>query len=221
MIAAAAAKDVEAGKETDDVGGTWLHGFVLPVAETELPESPFPITLTDRFGATRSKDTRRGGEYGFAIVPPGKYWLCVDIDGGVAQTTLDIESSESERRLDLQLVTARDVLIEVVNQGGEMIPALDALVVATREWPGEWIDVLCNPPSTRFGIGNWSSNLQPETNYPAPVFGRLRLSTSDAVLVSLVHQQRVVATQRLEFGQQRMRFVLDPESKLLQPSSLK
>ena len=51
MIAAEAPKDVEAGAETDDVGGTWLHGFVLPVAETDDSTSVSATGMSGSAGA--------------------------------------------------------------------------------------------------------------------------------------------------------------------------
>lgn len=74
---------------------------------------------------------------------------------------------------------------------------------------------------TRYGAGSWTRSIHPTAKYPPEIYGRMRLSMPSPVFVSIVHQQRVVATQEIGPGQDRVRFVLDPRSKLLQPGAVR
>ena len=198
-----------------------LYGLVLPPSDAEVVEVPATVGITDRFGERRSCDVGLDGEYEFSKLSTGRYWIFAQSSiSGEVRSVIDIDAAAGDRQLDLRLERPLDILVEVVDRGGFPIKGVALIAVATIEAPGDWLDLVPGIPSTNFGIGVWTENGNADAIYPSPVYGRVRMSVPPPVFISVVHVQRVIATQRIEPGEKSVRFVLDTQSKLLQKGSL-
>jgi len=193
-----------------------LSGFVLPAPGTESDPSSTWVSLTDRLGKSRRSKVNSEGDYSFLHVEPGRFWIRAESDlGGMARRVIDLDLAAGDRRLDLQLGSSLDITIEVVDLVGRPIRSSHLFAVATSEEPGDWL------ADDTHAKQSWQSNDFGATSSPAPVLGRVRLAIRPPIFVSLVNYQRVIASQRVEPGQTKVRFVLDPTAPELQNGRLR
>ncbi len=202
--------------------GILLHGFVRPVVGSDKLTLPVHLKLTDHLGAARETDAGADGAYSFEGLSTGRHWLFAQAtSGGKARTTVDLNAASAERRLDIQLMPELDILVSVVDAAGNPIPKLPLIAVATLEAPGEWLDEISGSSNNRFGFGEWKAEAHTDEFDVPEVIGRIRLVMPPPLFVSLLRQQRVVATQRVAAEQRSVRFVLDPANSLLGKSALR
>jgi len=219
--ASAGAQSAATTIEPSAVTRVMLYGFVLPVRRGHELDLPVVLRLTDRWGESRSCDVGPDGAYSFPNYLPGRYWLrAEDSAGGALRSVIDLDAAEGERRMDVQLVAEHEIQVEVVDDAGESLVDSVSCAVATLEPPGDWC-VFPGGLNGRFGVGSWSQNGRARKQLPSAVLGRIRLEVPSPVFVSLLNHERVVATQRVELGQTRVRFVLDAGSALLQQGSIR
>ena len=198
-----------------------LFGFVLPAAGSELPDPLAVVHLIDRYGEQRRCESGQDGAYSFSDIPSGRYWIVAGAQrGGQMRLVIDLDAAVGDRRLDLQLEREHEVQVEVVDGAGEPIRDVFLTAVATREAPGDWCEVY-GSANNPFGVGAWAHNGFAGRSFPRTVLGCVRLQLPPPLFVSVLHNQRVVATQRVELGQEIVRFVLDRGSPLLQKGRLK
>lgn len=199
-----------------------LYGFVRPVVGSDKLALPVHLKLTDQLGEVRETDAGADGAYSFEGLSTGRHWLFAQAtSGGKARTTVDLNAASAERRLDIQLTPELDILVSVVDSAGNPIPKLPLIAVATLEAPGEWLDEISGSSNNRFGFGDWKAEAHTEEFDVPEVIGRIRLVMPPPLFVSLLQQQRVVATQRVAAEQRSVRFVLDPANSLLGKSTLR
>ena len=199
-----------------------LYGFVLPCEGADDIGPPVSVAATDRFGVLRRSDVGAEGEYSFANLTSGRYWLrAQSMSAGEVRLVVDLDAAAGDRRVDLRLEPPLEVIVEVVDTLGAPFRGAPVLGVATSEPPGPWFDEVRGSWNNTFGVGSWADDGFGGVRLPAPAIGRIRLLTPPPVFVSLVHYQCVLGTQRVEAGGSRVRFVLDPASRLLQQGRLR
>ncbi|HTF89055.1 MAG TPA: sigma-70 family RNA polymerase sigma factor [Planctomycetota bacterium] len=197
-----------------------LYGFAFPLPGTEFSEELKTVRMTDRLGKERRSNIGGKGEYSFPLVVSGRYWIYLGSQGeGEARCVIDVDAAGGDRRLDLQMENPKEILVEVVDGAGQPHLTTVTFAVATSQPPGEWIDEVAG--NETYGFGAWTHAGQQGARYPAPVIGCLRLTKPPPMFVSLMNNQRVVATQHVEAGQTRVRFLIDPQAKSLQKGSLR
>lgn len=202
--------------------GPRLYGFVLPIVGKHRIDRPVTVGLTDPSSKKQFVEVGPDGAYSFTIEATGHYWVVAEsIVAGEVRRGIDFDVTAGDRRLDLQLELPLEIQLQVVDRAGEPIRGVELLAVATSEPPGEWLDVLIGGSSTTFDVGVWTAGGDSEGPDSLPIYSRVRLFMPPPVFISIVHAQRVVATQRVEVGQASVRFVLDSQAQLLQKGSLR
>ena len=199
-----------------------LFGYVrAPDGHTELDEE-LGVSASDRLGKQQRAAAGPDGAYSISGLSPGLYWLRAgSTSEGSAHAQVELVATESEHRLDLQLVLAPQVLVKAVDHAGEPLSDLWALPVATPTPPGEWFEEVLGSVSNHFGVGEFLQRGFLSERLPDVYLGKLILDVDPPLYVSLLHYQRVVATQRIELGQREVEFVVDRESTLIQPGSVR
>jgi len=200
--------------------GVMLYGFVLPTAGAKALEPPVYLSLSDRYGENRRCEAGEDGAYSFPDLASGRYWIRAQAQlGGEARQVIELDAAAGDRRFDLQLERTHEIQVEVVDGAGEPIRDVWLTAVATLEPPGDWCEVY-GSVNNPFGVGAWAQNGFGGRNFARTVLGCIRLQMPPPLFVSVLHNQRVVGTQRVELGQELVRFVLDPASPLLQKGRL-
>ncbi|MCE9592614.1 MAG: hypothetical protein K8S98_00335 [Planctomycetes bacterium] len=199
-----------------------LYGVVLPAeGRSSLSRAP-TVLVTDQMGVMVTSEADARGSYSVSDLAPGRHWVQVysSADGN-ARVVVDLERATPERRLDLPLVLPPEILVRAVDRAGRPINGFDMLAVATLEAPGEWLEDLTGGSNNPFGVGHFWQSGYGGPQLPDGFIGRVLLDVEPPVFLSLVHYQRVVATQRVDKGQKEVEFVLDRDAPVLQTASLR
>lgn len=199
-----------------------LHGVVRPAEGRATLEEAQAVRVVDGAARAVRVDVGALGEYSVPGLAPGRYWVeAGSTRDGHASATVELDGTQREQRLDLQLVLPPEILVRVVDPSGAPIGGYDLLAVATREAPGDWLDEIQGSYNNPFGVGHfWQSGFG-GSELPEGFLGRIKLDVAPPVFVSLVNYQRVVATERVEQGETEVEFVLPKDSTLLQPARLR
>jgi hypothetical protein len=194
-------------------------GFVWPPSGGALDVN-VRVYFVDHLGRREFSTASPDGEFSITGLAPGTWWVSCHARCGLAQTRIELDAREPERRLDLRLVPPREVRVRVTSTTGEPI-CVATLAAATLEHPGEWIDDAGDNSVQPLGVGHF----QPSDSYAIPqsggYIGSVELDVEPPVFVSLVRYQRVLATQRIERSGQDAEFVIDPRSPLLDKCSVR
>ncbi len=202
--------------------GIRLYGFVRAGNGDEHLVPAVNITITDRLGEVQNTTVDATCAYSFTALSPGRHWIvCGAGEWGKVQRTIELDALQKDRRFDLQLQFGVDLRVEVVDRAGNAVPDLPLIAVATIEAPDEWLDEVSDRMERTIGVGAWNSERRFAEGDRTEIIGRIKLRIPPPLFVSLMHQQRVVATKRVEAGETSVRFVLDPDDPLLQRSSIR
>jgi hypothetical protein len=202
-----------------------LYGYVRPdPRRSVLQDESITVVVTNALGVRWTAKCAGDGAYSLTGLAPGEYWLRAGspIDGnGHVRATLG--SNTQEELVDIWLKLQRDVWIKVVDANGA--PALfrggHPLAIATRERPGAWFDAVRGSLNNTFGVGHYWQNGYASEKRPPEYFGRVVLDVEPPVWISLLNRQLVIDSVRIEPDQTEVVFVVEPDSKLLQASSLR
>jgi hypothetical protein len=222
-----AAASIPSGAEPSNAASaaassTRLYGFVRPPVGRSTLVAACNVRVTDRFAVSTSARTNESGAYSMPGLAPGRYWLAVrSLENGEAALVLDLDGTQREQRVDLQLVLPTEILIRAVDEAGRALSEDALLAVATADPPGEWLDEVRGSFNNPFGVGQFWENGYAGRELPEGFIGRVLLEVEPPVYVSLLHCQRVIATQRVDIGQSEVEFVIARDSKLLAPGSLR
>jgi len=198
-----------------------LHGLVLPIEGAGKLESPVSLSLTDRHGEVQRTEAGSDGAYSFAGLESGRYWIRAGRrTAGEVRRVIEFDASLGDRRLDLQLQGSQQVQVEVVDAAGAPLSLMYLFAVATIDPPGAWCETF-GGPSPASAAGVWEHEDSEDPSVPASVLGRVRLKLPPPVFISILYSQQVLATQRLEIGQDRVRFVLHRDAPSLQQGRLR
>lgn len=199
-----------------------LYGFVRAAESGAALDGEVNVSVVDRLGTWQNTRASSDGAYSISGLVPGDYWIRAgSIRAGAANTRIALAVNESERRLDLQLVLAPQVLVKLIDRAGAPLAKYETLAVATLEPPGEWFEEVFGSFNNPFGVGHFWQNGYASERLPDGYLGKLILDVEPPLYVSIVHWQCVVATQRVERGQAEVEFVLDRELPALQSASVR
>jgi hypothetical protein len=196
----------------DATSSLLLYGFVRPPDNGAL-DAETGISLIDCFG--RREQARAGfdGAYSFSGLQRGRYSVSAgSYSEGEARAHVDLDGSVAETRLDLKLARLPELLIKVVDREGKPIQQRGLVAVVTREPPGEWFDEVADRANSASGVGRFVRQGPTSRELDDACLGRILLDVAPPVCVSVLHYQRVVATQRVEVGAAEVTFVLDSDS---------
>lgn len=199
-----------------------LFGYVrAPESRMQLA-GELGVSATDRFGKQQRSAVSPDGAYSISGLAPGLYWIRAgSTSEGSARARVEFMANEGEHRLDLQLVLPPEIRVKAVDRTGAPLNDIWALPVATLTPPGEWFEDVLGAISNPLGVGRFLNNGLASERLPDVYLGKLILDVEPPVYVSLLHYQRVVATQRVERGQTEVEFVIDRQSTLVQPGSVR
>jgi len=214
-----ASTTASAVEERSDEQPASLYGFVRPPAGRDVIGPETGVSLIDQHGVRQLTTAAADGAYAFAGLAPGRYWLRAGSQrGGEARAMIDVVG---DVRRDVQLVLPPEVRVKVVDAQGEPVKEMLLLAVATADAPDRWIDEVRGSFNNPFGVGAFWQNGFGGPEMPAAYLGRVVLKVEPPVYLSLVRYQYVVATQRVERGQDEVTFVVDPDDRAMQFGSLR
>jgi hypothetical protein len=200
-----------------------LRGFVRPAVGRDGFVQVPRVTATDHLGARTGSDPHIDGAYAISGLSPGRLWVRADsTDDGNARAVIDVVEAAIPAQLDLQLVLPTEVVVNVRDDSGQPVRLGDPFtlgVLATREVPGEWIELARDDPDR--SLGQYVPSTEHYSDPASACIGRLRFDGEPPPFVSLVRYQRVIATQRIGPGDRVVEFVVDAKSRLLQPSGVR
>lgn len=200
-----------------------LRGFVRPAPGRDSFVTSPVVTATDHFGSQTRSDTKLDGAYAISGLSPGRIWVRAgSIDDGSACAVVDVVAAAIPVQLDLPLVLPIEVMVNVRDHAGNPVRLgglFELGAIATREAPGEWIELDRDDPDRSLGqfLGRNARDADPAS----PCIGSLRFEGEPPPFVSLVRFQRVIATQRIASGDRVVEFVVDPLCKAMQPCSMR
>lgn len=197
-----------------------IYGLVKPASGESLSREA-SVGLTDQSGASRRAPIASDGAYSFADVLPGRYWLRAGSSSrSVARAAVVLTG---DLRLDLQLVEATSVRVRVLDTLGAPLKQgpFEVLAVATLAPPGPWFDEVSGSLNNPFGVGRFQQDDMFGGADPDGWIGRVALDVDPPVHISLVHNQYVVATQRVEPGQREVTFVVEREAVALRKATIR
>jgi hypothetical protein len=197
-----------------------LYGYVRTADGTPLPTEPASINVVDATGKAVQAAASAEGAYSISGLLPGRYHVTASAQpNATAEASVDLVLAETPKRYDVALVAKSSLLVRVVDRAGQPLKKAWLGAVATREAPGEWVEE--TPNEDLFGLGRFRSRELEGSTIQEGCLGRLDLESAPPVFVSLLHNQRVIATQRVEAGQQEVSFVIDADSKLLAKGTIR
>jgi hypothetical protein len=201
------------------VGTAKLVGSVRPAPGRDALTEKMRVFATDRFGAGHGATLALDGGYRISELSPGPYWLRAwSEEDGEAKARVQVSEGQAEVRQDLQLALPVEIRVKVVDRGGQPIDDFTSLAVATLEPPGDWFDVSVGNFNNQLGVGRFRASAR--TNLGVAHGGAVVLDVEPPVYVSLLHYQRVIATERVERGRSEVVFVVERDSPLLASGSV-
>lgn len=197
-----------------------LYGFVRMAEDLPAPTEPAGVAVVDDKGEQVHAEASAEGAYSISGLHPGKYHLTASAQPNAkAEANLDLELTETPKRYDITLTAKVSLLVKVVDRAGKPVTKSWLGAVATRMPPGEWVDG--TPNADLFDVGRFLDKGLEGSTRPEGCLGRLDLEIAPPVFVSLLHNQRVIATQRAEAGQREVVFVVDADSPLLKTGKVR
>lgn len=202
-----------------------LYGVVRPDPTRPRFESPPYISVCNAMGERATTTCAKDGAYSIPGLAPGEHWVTATASmNGSVSTTVELLGDVESQRLDLALELPAQLLVKVVTRDGSPLAPnapLDLLAAATLEAPGPWLEAARGSGNLESTVSQFWRNDTLGRELPAEHLGRLELRHAPPLWVSLVHFQRVVATQRVEAGAEEVEFVIDAGSALLATASLR
>lgn len=204
------------GRVTSARGTRLTSGFVR-LSRSELADPPPP--LHNQIGATRS-------DFAFPGLAPGRYELSVAVVGHRPATrAIEITEEIASLRVDVVLAPTWDLRVLMVTPDG--VPLHEALFTqrdAQLELVRPIVDALATlaPLSSpipnvtegmpQFGLGQWNGGREQiddnRPRLPKRYAGTIELPVDSPVYVSAVLRSAVLATERVEPGQEEVRLVI-------------
>ncbi len=199
-----------------------LFGVVRPIeGSTTIPPESKSVGVTDRLGREIVTEADTDGNYSTSLAP-GRYWVSVrDLPDCWAHEFVELDASTTEKRLDLQLVLPPQILVKAVDENGEPIAGAGVLAVATLKPPGAWLDEVWGSLNNPLSVSSFQASWRAGLELPEGYLGRVQLDASPPVFVSLLNNQRVVATKLVEVDQAEVEFVVQNDSPLLKPATVR
>jgi hypothetical protein len=204
-----------------------LYGYVRP-AQGRTAVVDGAVVLHDPLGERQIAHCGEDGAYSFSGLAPGRYSLSSRSPGnGSARVDVDVDASSTEKRVDLQLVMPPRVLVKATDREGKPFEAhivglfMRLTAIATEQPPAGWLDDFSGTADGPYGAARFEPSWEANHNEPDEVLGTLSLEQPPPVYVSVVAYQRVLATKRIEPGVTEVTFVLDGNSPLIRPGSLR
>jgi hypothetical protein len=198
-----------------------LYGYVRAAEGMSPPTEPAYVAVVDSQGNRVQGTASDEGAYSLSGLRPGHYRLtAVARPSAEAEDVVDLSLDETPTRHDITLSEKPSLLVKLVDHDGK--PAtLNAWLgaAATREPLGDWIDE--TPNQDPFGVGRFLNNGLTGAAMAVGCLGRIDLEIAPPVFVSLLHNQRVLATQHVEAGQREVVFVVDSDSPLLKTATVR
>jgi RNA polymerase sigma-70 factor (ECF subfamily) len=193
-----------------------LHGTLSPADGVPPFVLPPSLTVTDHLGVKVSAIASTEGAYSIDGLAPGSYSVTAGAQPpAVASATIDLSAEEVSRQLDLELQAVAPIRIKVRCGEDKIWERLRLGVVATLESPGPWMEEVDGNFSNPMGVGQFWPTFSEDG------IGELKLHLAPPVFVSLVHYQRVIATQWCLPGQSEIVFDVDPTSSSLKSGNLR
>jgi hypothetical protein len=184
---------------------TSVHGTLFDSAAGPI-EVRARVILVDQNGQRRSCSAEDSGTYAFSALEYGNYWVTVRAQGyRTLESKLELAPARPALGMDFTLEKAVQLRIRVVAAEG----ASGLGAVATRELPGERIE------SSVLG------SLRNSAPTSAGFLGILQLDGDLPVFVSLVQNEVVLESVRVESAQDEVSFVLSPERQLARLAALR
>ncbi len=198
-----------------------LYGYVRVAEGMSPPTEAAYVAVVDHQGDRVQAKASDEGAYSLSGLRPGHYRLTAGArPSAEAEDVVDLSLAETPKRYDITLSEKPSLLVKLVDRAGKPVTIKAWLgAAATREPLGEWIDE--TPNQDLFGVGRFQNNGLTGATMAVGCLGRLDLEIAPPVFVSLLHNQRVIATQRAESGQREVVFVVDAESPLLQTATVR
>ncbi|HUR29445.1 MAG TPA: carboxypeptidase-like regulatory domain-containing protein [Planctomycetota bacterium] len=191
--------------------GIRLYGFVRAGNGEEALVPAVNIVVTDSLGQVVRATVDKHCAYSITGLAPGRHWIVCGAGGwGNMQRTIELEAAQRDRRLDLQLEFGFDLSVEVVDLAGNSISGAPLKAAATRTAPERWLE------KGSLRIGTWSSQ-----SAFSEVLGRLHFEHPEPLYVSLLHGDRVIATEQVDGAKTRVRFAIDRFDPLLQKANVR
>jgi hypothetical protein len=202
--------------------GIRLYGFVRAGNGDEALVPSVDIILTDQLGTVQRTSPDAKCRYSFTGLSPGRHWIvCGAGEWGRIQRIIELDASPRDRRLDLQLEFGFELTVEVVDPANQSLPKLPLAALVTIEAPGELLDAEADTVLRNSPFATWKPELHGPDSEPAVVLGTLSVKHPLPLYVSLLHRDRVIATQKVAAGATSVRFVIDPDDRRLQPGSFR
>lgn len=197
-----------------------LYGFVRPAEGMSPPTEPAYVAVVDSHGERVQSSASAEGAYSVSGLRPGHYHLTAGAQPtGEAKADLDLALAENPKRYDITLSEKLSLLVELIDRDGKPVaPKAWLGAIATRERPGDWIDE--SPNMDVYEVGRFGNDVGRST-MAVGCLGRLDVEVAPPVFVSLLHNQRVLATQRIEAPRREVVFVVDADSPLLQTAKIR
>ncbi len=182
------------------------------------------VEFVDHTGRRRSADAKHEGAYALHALDAGTYWVTASADGYRSlEETVELRPDETWMRKDFTLQPAVQLRVRVTTPDGRNLvdalaargAAMGALLlvpVATREPPGQRCDGVVGNGNGTFGVGSFLDHGPRVQQLAAGCIGILLLDCDLPVCVSLVHNNVVLETQRVDRGQDEVIFVLSPDN---------
>jgi hypothetical protein len=198
-----------------------LYGYVRMADGLPPPDEPPYAAVTDAHGTRVGAKCSVEGAYSISGLLPGHYRLHASArqPAAEAEVQLDLALAESPKRQDITVAEKPSLLVKVIGRDGQPVSKAWLGAAATREPPGEWVDE--TPAMNHYGVGRFGHNGVSGKVMETKCLGQLDLDIPPPLFVSLLHNQRIIATQRVESGQREVEFVVDGDSPLLETGKVR
>jgi len=179
------------------------------------------LGLESAAGAARSVGKSSAGSYALAGLAPGRYTLRAKAKGFVTRREeLVVRADEEHQRHDLVLAPALEIPVFLVDENGASLAdwgrspnRLSLDVVATRAAPSEGLCGLQAEPGNLYGCAEFAdlARLRRESvpDMPDGCAGLLRLWVEPPIHVSVILQDALLATQRVDGPLTELVFTLE------------
>lgn len=217
----------------EDPVGCVIYGRVTDASGAPVKANEVYVRFEDAAGVHIPAAVNASGAYSATGLKPGHWLMSCGVRGyRPARVPLDLGEEQVVRR-DIALEPAvvlrvkltapdgRPFLSALRSNGGSSFFQGSLVPVATNEDPGPIFEGVEGSLNNPFGVGQFWQNGYVFEALPQEYYGVVVLKGDLPVYVSLILQSAVLATQRVQPGQQEVAFELAPEALQAAQSSLR
>lgn len=202
-----------------------IHGTVLNPAREPIRGTWWSaVSILDEDGVRTVTESDADGSYSFSPLALGSYWVSAGAEGYRGQA-MEIALTPETPVVQADFILQESVMLKirlVTPAGGDVFQALreaqapqaasHLVPVATADHPGPHFREVFGSLNNHFGVGNFWNYGPRVAALPRGYMGILVLEGDLPAWVSLVHYHHVLASQRIEPGQEEVVFVVSPDA---------